>query len=185
MRNDELSTICHSSFITLHSSLTNRVNLHCRIALPVALFALVLFAPLLFEDDHFVAAPVFDHCAGDARACKSLRTGACAVVAVDRKHFKLHCLAGLLVERRHTQACARFDAKLLAARAYDCVSHLFHSSDAKIPCGKVVNYTGRARAASNTDDSASASINAPQPLAALAQLCARLRRHSCARETAP
>src|SRR2546421_7981638 len=130
MMNDELSTICHSSFITLHSSLTNRINLHCRIALPVALFALVLFAPLLFEDDHFVAAPVFDHCAGDARACKSLRTGACAVVAVDCEHFKLHCLAGLLVERRHAQACARFDAKLFAARANDCVSHLFHSSDA-------------------------------------------------------
>src|SRR5205085_5878198 len=47
MMNDELSTICHSS-------LTNRVNLHRRIALPVALFALVLFAPLLFEDDDLI-----------------------------------------------------------------------------------------------------------------------------------
>src|SRR2546423_6963772 len=104
---------------------TNRFYLHRRVILPVAVRALVLLAALLFEDDDLVAATVVNDCRLNARALDSGRADLHAVVAADDEGFEFDCLARLLVERRHANGCALFDAKLFAAGTDDCVSHKF------------------------------------------------------------
>src|SRR5215210_5704594 len=122
--------MCHDFNL---SQLTNRVDLDGRVVLAVALGALVLLAALLLEDDHLGTAAVVDDRAGDLRALD--RRGADERSQLDR-------VAGLRVERRDADGAALFDAELLAAGTYDCVSHFSHSShtDGPTRLRKVLHY---------------------------------------------
>lgn len=106
----------------------NFFDLNFRVSLPVALFALVLFAALLFEDDDLVAATVLDDRGGDARALDRGRARLEAVVGGDDERFEFDRLAGLLVEQGDAHGLALRDAELFAARPDDCVSHFLYSS---------------------------------------------------------
>src|SRR5689334_18008014 len=57
--------------------LTNRIYLQGRVSLPVTLGPLVLFAPLLFEDNDFPRAAVINHRRGHLCAVNQRRANFC------------------------------------------------------------------------------------------------------------
>src|ERR671927_459454 len=118
--------MCHDE---TSAQLTNRIDLDRGVVLPVAAGALVLLAALPLEDDELRAAAVVYDRAGHLRALDRGRAEEHAgISAADDECFELDRVAGLRVERRHLHGAALFDAELLAAGTYDCVSHFSHSS---------------------------------------------------------
>jgi hypothetical protein len=76
-------------------------DFNVRVTLTVSLFAFVLFAAFLFENDDFLVAD---------RAAR-------------KQSFDFHRFAFAFFNRRHAHGLSRFDRELFAARSDNCVTH--------------------------------------------------------------
>src|SRR5215831_15687559 len=93
-------------------NLSNRFNLKRRVPLPVALGPLVMFAPLLLEDDHFRLAAMVNYRGHHFRALNQRRPN-----FIGGRHYgQLYRGSDLVLERGDPHLGAWFDAKLFAAR---------------------------------------------------------------------
>ena len=90
----------------------------------MALFALVLFASFLFENDNlFTAAVADDRRRNFAAADRGLRTFA------RHQRFELDLVAFLALEAGNTYELAFRDGELLAAAPDNCVTHIVEFSN--------------------------------------------------------
>jgi len=84
------------------------------ITLSVALFALVLFAAFLFEDDDLFAAAMADNGGLDGRSTDT---------AAGNERFDIDLIAFFAFNRRHADHLTFRHRKLLSARPDNCVTH--------------------------------------------------------------
>src|SRR6266478_5239135 len=119
-----------SRLITHHSSLflTDRINCYRRVSLAVTLFALVVFASLLFENYDFRAASVVNHSCRNFRRANYRFIGPGAIARRQQRiqHNFLSCFRLNLMD---TNLTALFHFNLLSACSDNFVCHLYVLSD--------------------------------------------------------
>ena len=86
----------------------------------MALFAFVLFAAFLFENDYLVRFAVADDACGQSRSATDL----CVFAVANNQCLDIDLAARFPADRGHPQCLAFRHRILFAACSYDCVTHL-------------------------------------------------------------
>lgn len=128
----EQTSICSETVhLNICVTLVYRFDLDCCITLTMTMLALVVFAPLEFEDNDLWPAAIFDDSARDKRSIKSWRADANAIVIARSENIsELDRIASVLTfQRGDAHDITWTHAELFPACADDCICHSCGSSN--------------------------------------------------------